>query len=367
MTENQENTCRTCLSNQNDLLSIFDNNIKESESPSINKMIEICTGINIKINDDFPLKICKLCLTELKQSYEFRNKTLASDKILHERVKIEYSSDNNPIEMLKIEMSNEESDCDTKKIIKNNKKIKKTRNRTKKIVSHECNVCNRIFNSTDRFRQHKEIHKETYDHLCNICGKKFKTSLNYRSHMKKHDPNGYICQICKKPFSNNFQLNRHMVSHTGEKPYSCEICGSSFTQNTYLTIHRRTHTGENPYKCRTESCNEAFHAASARLRHERYNHLDPSIRPFKCEYCSQTFRRSDTLRSHQKIHFGERHYCEFCNKGFVKKSNLTLHLRTHTGEKPFRCKICDKAFSQNQCLKSHIKTQHPDGGDIGVQ
>ena len=32
-------------------------------------------------------------------------------------------------------------------------------------------------------------------------------------------------------------------------------------------------------------------------------------------------------------------------------------MRTHTGETPLPCDICDKAFSENSYLKTHIQTQ----------
>ena len=31
-------------------------------------------------------------------------------------------------------------------------------------------------------------------------------------------------------------------------------------------------------------------------------------------------------------------------------------MRTHTGEKPYKCKFCDKAFSESNVLVKHIRT-----------
>lgn len=66
-----------------------------------------------------------------------------------------------------------------------------------------------------------------------------------------------------------------------------------------------------------------------------------------CHFCDKEFSRPGALKTHTKIHFGQKQYmCHVCSKAFFQAANLKAHLRVHSGEKPFRCNICRKGFSQ---------------------
>lgn len=56
------------------------------------------------------------------------------------------------------------------------------------------------------------------------------------------------------------------------------------------------------------------------------------------------------------------HFCPYCEgRRFRGADKLARHMRMHTKEKPFKCPVCDKAFSQSYHMTRHQRMQHGQG------
>lgn len=55
-------------------------------------------------------------------------------------------------------------------------------------------------------------------------------------------------QFCGKGFLGRTDLDLHLTTHTKERKYVCETCGQAFGRPNTLRSHARLHTGERPYK-----------------------------------------------------------------------------------------------------------------------
>ncbi|XP_069172138.1 B-cell CLL/lymphoma 6 member B protein [Procambarus clarkii] len=110
------------------------------------------------------------------------------------------------------------------------------------------------------------------------------------------------------------------LSDPPRHPYLPPAIFSSFLQ------HDHTATSSQPY-------GRMFPISDPLRRLDRLSTPGSETRIHKCQYCSRKFKRKDHLKTHVRIHTGERPYkCKVCGRGFIQSQQVKIHMKVHVRE-----------------------------------
>ncbi|KAM4593473.1 zinc finger protein 408 [Odontesthes bonariensis] len=253
---------------------------------------------------------------------------------------------------------------------------------------YRCSSCGKKFYQIGHLKKHQFSHTEEKPFTCKDCGKNYTSAESFRAHQMSHrGERPFSCPHCEKTYGLKRDLKEHMVLHTGEKPYTCEHCGKAFARRPSLRIHRllhcsrmsytqppklqcevcpkllantsslrnhmRLHTGEKPHIC--QHCGKCF---SQKGNLECHLRTHSGERPFPCPECDLTFSQKPDLRRHMFSHTGGGFLCSHCGKSLRDPHSLKSHERLHTGERPHRCSVCGKGYTLATKLRRHVRAAH---------
>ncbi|XP_038199913.1 zinc finger protein ZFAT isoform X2 [Arvicola amphibius] len=112
----------------------------------------------------------------------------------------------------------------------------------------------------------------------------------------------------------------------------CEYCGKLFWYQVHFDMHVRTHTREHLYYC--SQCHYSSITKNCLRRHVIQKHSNILL---KCP-------------------------TDGCDYSTPDKYKLQAHLKVHTelDKRSYSCPVCEKSFSEDRLIKTHIKTNHPE-------
>ncbi|XP_062849622.1 zinc finger protein 62 homolog [Trichomycterus rosablanca] len=150
-------------------------------------------------------------------------------------------------------------------------------------------------------------------------------------------------QLAAAPQNNTAQMRANVHARI----HQCKICGHSFCRASDL---RRHHSHRHRVRSNTGKAAGAGRPVKQQL-------FPPGCSPYHCNECGRDFNRMENLKTHLRIHTGERPYsCSVCGVQFRHSGALTRHFRIHTGEKPYACGQCGKRFRNCGGLRFHQKS-----------
>ena len=115
------------------------------------------------------------------------------------------------------------------------------------------------------------------------------------------------------------------------------------------------------YKCDFNNCEMSSNILAEVREHKQNDHAGDEMN-YRCEFCGKTYNIKRNFKDHMRIvHDKQKVFCDQCEKSFSNQGHLNSHIKTkHEGIFDYKCEEpgCNKACSTPYELKSHIERIH---------
>lgn len=194
---------------------------------------------------------------------------------------------------------------------------------------------NQEVDAVDIRANHALVDEKPYEQSSR-CGQSFETVHKRKLHMKSEDyrKDKLKYYICEQQYLHKSSLDHHIeAKHFGKIEFTCDICQKSFPQKSCMKTHMRIHTGE---------------------------------RPFQCSECGQTFLTSGKLTLHSRKHAGDSAKNLPTDESILPTVKLEIDEVNRMHSHPVlieknpntQCRRCDQFFETEHKRKLHMTKVH---------
>ncbi|XP_065083766.1 zinc finger protein ZFP2-like [Ochlerotatus camptorhynchus] len=388
--------CRLCLRQRPDLLPL----LSRIQDISVPEMFRVITGLEVTLEDTFPLKTCRTCMTMLDYAFGIRRNFTESYRIL----KTFALSKTRPLidnlsnyqngaratsETLAEKMLRGCRDlADRRMSVEPDKTVPKLlpcvsiplpketakppvqiKQEPELILEPEelphpaVTVTEAIMDNVESPMK-KSVKKRKIAVTSN-SEKRQKNRYDFKTKRSKLDPNK--CYICDQVCEDAKDLQVHLPLHVDMIPYQCGECtkenGQLLKVTSLILLHKHFRMHASAIKC--PKCPYRMCTMAALYGHMQIYHGQNTQTEYTCELCGVKLVNKTTLDRHMRFHKAldeGRYTCSYCDRKFATKPHLTRHERCHTNERPYQCKFCTKSYKTQSVMIRHERTHTGEKG-----
>ncbi|KAH3785077.1 zinc finger protein 91-like [Dreissena polymorpha] len=165
--------------------------------------------------------------------------------------------------------------------------------------------------------------------------------------------------------SNFMEVTHEIVDRTKKQLKSCkskcQLCDKILKSRPALMKHLlEIHNQRKSLQC--ERCDKSFVSVSGYNKHKK-KHIPGSseeimLYSFKCKICNKSYTTNDRLKTHMLVHAESKPFqCSTCGNTFTQHTHLLRHSRVvHQKVKDVPCPVCGKMFADKWRIKSHMRS-----------
>uniref|UniRef100_A0A0M3HNU4 Zinc finger protein n=1 Tax=Ascaris lumbricoides TaxID=6252 RepID=A0A0M3HNU4_ASCLU len=253
-------------------------------------------------------------------------------------------------------------------------------------ILYRCAICQRIFNTQNRFQEHLGVHnEELVRYHCVACNMPFESHDLLTIHVQLiHDRQPSQLQ-CPASVSSNTESSvplaetrRSSPTAVSEcRPVKCSVCDICFENEDDLDFHRLNIHCKVPRADRCAECQLEIASVAQFLEHTRLHMRNEQS--VTCVVCRQALRNEAQVHSHANFHLSDastssknalaaksdsesESRCNICYQVLPTAESLRLHVVEHSSNG--ECPYCMKAFPLVQSLLAHVESTHGDARAI---
>ncbi|XP_034942095.1 zinc finger protein 699-like [Chelonus insularis] len=411
MPPHMDRVCRLCLSECNNLSSIFSLNQESGETSELSQRIQTCGAIEIHERDGLPSLICDVCIYKANVAHEFRqqcqhsdarlrlyyNKPARSNFIdsstqteLQTNIIVTKTINSQPNYFVKQEIQALNQDLsNTIEVYETTETIDVDGNHmtTEVIDGNHMAAEDKLFLCNIQFDGAKEIEKgtviiETHEDSQQADATEVAISNAIETDQNLQENQNVTIISEMKNVSTEEYINEHLLTSASadeEEALAEEEEGEILGDEGILDEDEEDEEEDIEQEEKTES---QIQPGENENKWEKVTEDEPPKRPtrkakptgksysidemmdedddghekqkFKCKMCSKRYSTHKGLQNHSLVHH-KVHKCSTCLKSFYKIENLEKHQKIHES-KPHACQLCHACFAKPQSLARHLNT-----------
>lgn len=224
------------------------------------------------------------------------------------------------------------------------------------VYKYRCSQCSLAFKTAEKLQQHSQYHAIRAATMCCLCQRSFRTIQALQKHLETSHLE--LSEIQMQQICGSLLMTEDLLASEDQEPDDAQgnFEEEKAKEDEECDLEEKISPPDNVLSLTLEDAELNPKPSVVPLRKgpnlstEKF--LDPS-RPFKCTVCKESFTQKNILL----VHYNSVSHLHKVKRS-VQDSSAALpeSVSSSADNKPFKCSICNVAYSQSSTLEIHMRS-----------